>query len=283
VKNSSFLTLALTAAIFTAAALAAVGTVAYAADDTVVVTEADIVRQAENTPPTGSWVLYTRTSASTGDFRLGPTPVPAGIGSLELGTPTGADKVTLFNFDHVGMKLNEVTALSYSTYRSAGSAQQVAALNIQVDYNGDAPGGFTTLVFEPVYNTDQGAVLSDVWQSWDAYKGGNAVWWSSNAIPGAPNRDTFVSWNTILAANPDAEILGGFGVNQGSGNGTLKTAVDVLKIGDSEGSVTYNFEPYKVAATKDDCKLGGWQTVKRADGSSFSNQGLCVSYVTTGN
>src|SRR5688500_18018345 len=120
---------------------------ASAATTTVVVTEADITRQAENTPPTDNWVLYTRTPASTGAFRTGPATPPLGVGSFELVTPTGADKATLFNFDHVGTDLGDVNAISYSTYRTAGSAQQVAALNIQVDYNGAAPGGFTTLVF----------------------------------------------------------------------------------------------------------------------------------------
>jgi hypothetical protein len=34
--------------------------------------------------------------------------------------------------------------------------------------------------------------------------------------------------------------------------------------------------------TKDDCKGGGWKELVRADGSSFKNQGDCVSYVNTG-
>jgi hypothetical protein len=37
-----------------------------------------------------------------------------------------------------------------------------------------------------------------------------------------------------------------------------------------------------VPLTKDDCKDGGWQNLVRADGSSFKNQGSCVSYVNTG-
>lgn len=49
------------------------------------------------------------------------------------------------------------------------------------------------------------------------------------------------------------------------------------------GSTTiFDFEPYKVAKTKDDCKKGGWQEVFRADGSSFKNQGDCIQYVNTG-
>ena len=37
-----------------------------------------------------------------------------------------------------------------------------------------------------------------------------------------------------------------------------------------------------VPATKDDCKDSGWQNLVEADGSSFKNQGSCVSYVNTG-
>lgn len=250
-------------------------------DNKVVVTEEDIARQPENTPPTRNWVLYTRL-AGNGAFRTGPETPPSGAGSLDLVTPTGADKVTLFNFDHAGTELAEIDAMSYATYRTTGQAQQVAALNIQVDVNGAAPGGFTTLVFEPVYNTSQGAVVDEEWQTWDAYLGGNAIWWSSNPIPGAPNRDTFVSWNTIVAANPDAVIVGGFGVNQGSGNPALVSAVDVLQIGYNGNSITYDFEPFRVASGKDACKNGGWRTLKRADGSPFKNQGDCVSYTNNG-
>ncbi len=209
---------------------------AFAADP-VVVRESDVARQAENTPPTKNWVIYTR-AAGMATFRNGPSTPPLGSGSLELNTPTGADKITAFNYDQTGTELADVDAVGYSTYRSAGSAQQVAALNVEVDVNGSAQGGFTTLVFEPVYNTDQGAVVNDTWQAWDAYKDGDAIWWSSNPIPSAPNRDTFVSWNTIKAANPAAVIVGGFGVNQGSGNGGLVTSVDALTINDT----TYNFE-----------------------------------------
>jgi hypothetical protein len=37
-----------------------------------------------------------------------------------------------------------------------------------------------------------------------------------------------------------------------------------------------------VPATKEDCKDSGWQNLVRADGTSFKNQGACVSYVNTG-
>jgi hypothetical protein len=68
-------------------------------------------------------------------------------------------------------------------------------------------------------------------------------------------------------------------VNQGSGNGGLIAATDALKLGVNGSSWTYNFEPFKTPMTKDDCKNGGWQNLRKADGSSFKNQGDCVSYV----
>jgi hypothetical protein len=269
-------------AIIAAIAAMAASTIGLAVDCTrAVVVEENISRQAENTPPLKNWVLYSR-NAGNGAFRTGPGTPPSGVGSFELTTPTSADKATLFNYDHIGTALADINKIGYATYRTTGLAQQVAALNIQVDVNGAAPGGFTTLVFEPVYNTNQGVVQDGVWQTWDAYSGGQAIWWSSNPIPGAPNRDTFVSWATIVALNPDAVIVGGFGVNQGSGNPGLISAVDVLTLGSNGDCITYDFEPFRVATTKDDCKNGGYNTVKDAQGNSFKNQGQCIQYVNTG-
>ncbi|HUQ87278.1 MAG TPA: hypothetical protein VM096_06945 [Vicinamibacterales bacterium] len=247
-----------------------------------IVTESDIRRQAENTPPTNNWVLYTRTPIGTSSFVVGPANPPAGIGSFEMQTPTAADKVTLFNYDHVGTPLREITSLGYSTYRdptSTANPVQVPSINIEVDYNGSAPGGFTTLVFEPVYNTDQGAVTPGVWQDWDAYNGGNAIWWSSRPIGGCLVGPCYQTWNQILANNPDAVIVGGFGVNQGSGNGGLTASTDALKIAYRDICVLYDLEPFRAT---NECKKGGWQTMSRADGSPFKNQGDCVSYMNTG-
>src|ERR1044072_10034399 len=110
------------AVIMLAAVASAVGMSAFAASTTVV-TEADIARQAEDTPPTRSWVLYTR-NAGNGAFRTGPGAPPLGVGSFEFTTPTGADKAPLFNFDHVGTALSDIDAISYSTYRTSGAVAQ---------------------------------------------------------------------------------------------------------------------------------------------------------------
>lgn len=247
-----------------------------------VVTTDDIGTQPENTTPLNNWVFFVR-AAATGAMRNGPASPPLGLGSYEIVTPTGTDKGTLFNYDHVGTPLSSITAIAYSTYRTAAdNPAQVAAINLQVDVNGSEAGGFTTLVFEPVYNTNQGALVNGQWQSWDAYAGGTAIWWSSNNIPGAPNRDTFVPLSTIIALNPNAVIIGGVGINQGSGNPALTTAVDAFKLGYGGNSITYDFEQFRFANSAESCKQGGWKTLKRVDGSSFKNQGDCVAYVNTG-
>jgi hypothetical protein len=42
------------------------------------------------------------------------------------------------------------------------------------------------------------------------------------------------------------------------------------------------FTAASVPANKEQCKNGGWQTLTRANGSSFNNQGDCIQYVNTG-
>ena len=249
---------------------------------TVQVVESDITRQAENTTPTDNWVFFTRagTPATAGAFRSGPATPPLGTGSFELITATGAEKGFLFNFDHVGTPLSQINEIGYSTYRTAGSAQQVAALNMVIDFNGATTVGFTTLVFEPVYNTAQGAVVSGQWQTWNA--SGSGTWWSTRAINGqcAGATDTCdKTWAEIQANNPDATVLGGFGVNQGSGNAGLTTAVDKLTIGNAANAVVYDFELSRMPANRDACKNDGWMGLTDAEGNPFRNQGQCVAYV----
>jgi hypothetical protein len=302
---------------------------------TTVVTESDIVRQPENSLPTDNWVFYFRTPASLGTFRNGPATPPAGAGSFETVTPTGGDKGTLFNFDHISTQLAAINRMGYSTYRTSGGVvNQVPAINIQIDRNGgsynpatDFATDFSTLVFEPVYNTNQGAVVDGAWQTWDAYAGGNAVWWSSRDLrdasnnlvlcnPNGANANTpacagkvFVPWSYIISVIPNATILGGYGINQGSGNPALTASSDALAIGYGSFCITYDFERDSdgdgvpdgsdacpntppgtqvnasgcpLAVNKDQCKNGGWQTLRRANNTTFKNQGDCVSYTNNG-
>ncbi|MBA3760272.1 MAG: hypothetical protein H0X07_07040 [Gemmatimonadales bacterium] len=125
-------------------------------------------------------------------------------------------------------------------------------------------GGFTTLVFEPVYNVEaQGPVASNEWQDWDAILGGNAIWWSTRHIQDTEHGGTgvvcmvacYVTWNTILAAAPHATILGGIGPNQGSGAMVLTASVDefIVSVGRKHATI-YDFEACDGRNNRDKCK-----------------------------
>lgn len=253
-----------------------------------VVTEDDVVRQAEGSTPTGSWVLYTRagTPASAAAFVSDPAPTPEGSGSFRSITTTGANKLYLFNYDHVGTALADVTAISYSSYRYSTSTagKTLPAINLEIDFNGPAvAGGYSILVFEPIYNNGNAAIPLNSWQSWTALAPAGK-WWSSRAINGQCAGAAVAcwrSWAQIVANNPEAVIVGGFGINQGSGNAGLTGGSDALHIAHGSTSVTYDFEEYRVAESMDDCKDDGWRVVRRADGTAFRNQGLCVAYTNT--
>lgn len=255
---------------------------------TIVVTEDDVTRQPEGTPPTDNWVLYTRagTPPTAGIFRTGPGNPPLGIGSFDMTLVLASEKVWLFNYDHIGTSLTSISAISYATYKNPGSSFPFPSINIQIDVNGGTlnTGDFRTLVFEPYFQP--GFVdATGVWETRDAINGGAAVWWATGSNPLFPNpcpQGDPCTWSEILAAFPGATIVGGFGVNAGSGNAGLDGAVDALSIAYGSTNVTYDFEPYRVATTADQCKNGGWMTVKRADGSSFKNQGDCVSFTKNG-
>ena len=208
------------------------------------------------------------------EFVAGPATPPLGSGSLHTVTPDGSSKVNLSNFDYNGTSLSAVDQMSYSTYRTSGLGQQAPSYQLGVQTS----AGFTTLVFEPVYNTDQGPVTNGIWQDWDAYNGGNAIWWSTKPIPGVCAGTCYVSWNDIVAANPTATIESVV-INQGSGNPGLDANVDALTFGAGGNATTWNFDPLTGPPTsKDQCKDGGWQSF---DNPTFKNQGDCVSYVAT--
>ena len=216
---------------------------AFSAAAQTVVLEADITRQAAGTLPTNNWVGYTATAASGIQFTAGPGTAPLGCGSVQLTTPAGSDKAWLYNYDYTGTALSDITALFYLTYQTAGIPIQVASINIEIDFNGpEVAGGYSVLVFEPHYNTPAGTIHNNSWQAWDAFDGGRGIWWSTRPINGVCASGCFVTWDFILTNNPQAYILGGFGINQGTGNPGLISAVDVLSIGVSGTTTVYDFE-----------------------------------------
>lgn len=200
-------------------------------------------------------------SGGTASIAAGPAGAGAlGAGSLRMTSDSSIAggsqaKAQFVTFAYAGTKLSDITGISFQDYRvgtSTTAAAQRIGLNIEVDYLGNG-SSFTTLVFEPVYQTGGvGALLDNTWQPWDAYKNGNAIWWSSQAIPGVCAFSCYVSWNAILAANPNAKITGSgrFAFNIGSGwIGQFSGAADGLTIRTAAGTDTYDFEPTAPAPT----------------------------------
>jgi len=78
-----------------------------------------------------------------------------------------------------------------------------------------------------------------------------------------------VFWNTMTPSNYTDGGAGGIGTFRRDDNW-------------SPFAPAFQLTAYTVATTKDSCKNGGWQTLTRADGSPFKNQGDCVSYTNNG-
>lgn len=255
--------------------------------NTITVGESDIARQAEDTPPSRPWVLYTRAGTETGAFVTGPATPPLGTGSLRLATPAGGEKVALFNYDHIGTPLSTIETLSYHTYKAVGVATVAfPSINIQIDVNGGSLGAgeFRTLVWEP-YQQPGFVDATGVWVSRDAIAGGDGKWWVTGAgIAGACGQASPCTWSTIVASIPTATIVGGFGVNQGSGNPGLDASVDALRIGYGGNTVTYDFENYTscsfaVAGTtmtlQGDCETT--QTIAVPNGFTLDGNGHTIT------
>jgi hypothetical protein len=229
---------------------------------------------------------------STADTRPGgsvqyvndPTS-PYPTGALQLTTDaTNAAKAQYMKAENVA--LSSLTELGYSTKQVSGPAVADPSYQLAVDVNGAAPGGFTTLVYEPYWN---GTVVPGTWQTWDTYAG---QWWSSNTVTdGASCNLTsgaggppLYSLSALQTVCPNAVVLG-FGVNVGTYNPNYVVEADGVNF---NGTV-YDFEevaptptatptPTPVGPPTDmnQCKNGGWQNFNNP---TFRNQGQCVSYV----
>jgi hypothetical protein len=202
---------------------------------------------------------------------------PSGNGALQL--TTDATTTAKAQYLHeTSTPLSSVTELGYYTKQNSASfVGGDPSYQLVVNLLGPT-SGFTTLVYEPYYN---GTVTPGVWQQWDVDQG---LFWSSRSVacpggtivgtPGGPATYTLAQ---VQAACPNAVVVA-FGVNVGSNNPSYDVETDLV---DFNGTV-YDFEPYAVAADKEQCKDGGWANVRRSDGSSFKNQGDCVQYANTG-
>lgn len=183
--------------------------------------------------------------------------------------------------------LPSASGLSYATRQVADNTK---AVSLQINMDADVSDSNTSwqgrLVFEPYLNRDVSGnpVIDGVWQTWPTLRT-TAQWWMTWSASLTANYGT----NPCPQANPCTvpEIFSLFhniGFNSGTGNALILKAgsgwtnftgfADVPAIHDEY----WDFEPATATRplTKDDCKHGGWMNY----GSTFKNQGLCVSAVT---
>lgn len=168
-----------------------------------------------------------------------------GPGSLELKTPaldTGA-KAGLYNHTMLGHPLKKVYALTYWTYQAVTTPPNpphaAASYQLQIDVNGAATGGFTTMVFEPYQN---GVVSPGAWQKWDVKQG---LMWSSRTVTDGPTcalvagggGPPFYTLELLKAMCPNAVVVG-VGVNVGTNNPGYTVATDAVEF----NNTTWDFE-----------------------------------------
>ncbi len=175
-------------------------------------------------------------------------------------TSATADKVQLFTDLFHDTLLSDIDGLGYSTFRDSASTGFVAglpALNLRVDRDNDDIVD-TYLIYEPYQDLGNAAVTSDVWQTWDAIRGGAASWWASH-LPGC-GQATPCTWDTIVSTYPDARVLedpdspinsgsapdptnlqGSLGLNLGSFNPSITAAADALSVTVSGNRQIFDF------------------------------------------
>jgi hypothetical protein len=154
-------------------------------------------------------------SSYTGaDFVAGPATPPLGTGSVNLfaHAPHGDYSAQVRNSNYGGVKLADLTALSYSSYANAWNGQQVPYIELNVSQNND--GNYDDILFfEPAYQTpasgnpslpNQGDPILGTWQTWDALDGG---WWSNSGDGGLNPGMNVKPLSAYLAVHPNAAII----------------------------------------------------------------------------
>jgi hypothetical protein len=242
------------------------------ADSTTVVRSADMATSiADVLAEPSSWFFYNDETdaidSTLGSFVYGPETAPLGFGSVEISV-TGTQRRNLATYQFSGTELADITTLAYSTFNASagngGSADRAGYLQFNVDFN-----------------ADNGTVVQDEWQEWDALNSGDAMWrysgptWPGTAIAGTTPR----TWDDILASYPGVRVRvtdSWLGIRVGEPYADGYTAnLDAFKFGTAAGVTTFDFEPDQMFPTsKDECKKDGWMSFLNP---VFKNQGDCIS------
>ena len=195
-------------------------------------------------------------TAGSVTFVTGPAVPPRGTGSLRLMTNPGRGdgSAQMRSTRYGGVKLVNLTELSYFAYSAMNNGQQFPFLGLNVSNT----GGSTTddiLFFEPPYQfpgeggptcAHQTITVLATWQKWDALSG---CWWDNNGEIGSGGIFTqSLSAYITLHANAaivNANGIGGLRLAVGfaSAIDNFDGNVDMVTVGVQGQSTSYDFEP----------------------------------------
>jgi hypothetical protein len=210
------------------------------------------------------------------NFVTGPATPPLGVGSVQLSTPTAADRHIVATSAYAGTALSNVSALDYWTYQPGPTL----AISLQFDiryHPGDTVYG-GRLVFEPYQGS---GTVGSGWQHWNAQDG---LWWASKTTAAGSDglcpQAAPCTWNQVLANWPGSQFSEKLLLKAGGNWPGFTGNADALTVGVSGANTTYDFEPsVGPPASKDSCKNDGWRAFNNP---TFKNQGACVSSVASG-
>ena len=181
----------------------------------------------------------------TGSMVTGPSTPPAGVGSANLAVDAKAG-IILWKAGYAGMRLDSITSLKYSTYRTSGPPPAAITLqfNIDKDVTDTDLNWQGRLVFEPYHSN---TVSTGFWQTWNTrVTSGTGSWWFSRNITnnlgeGCPQGNP-CTWDEVLTKFPNIgvhPVQGAVFLKAGSGGGPFDANVDKLVINND----VYDFGP----------------------------------------
>ena len=191
-------------------------------------------------------------NGGSGSFVNGPATPPLGLGSAQLSITASNQGYALGKSDYAGVKLSDITSLSYSTYVQTGNNTVAPALqlNIDPDLTVANTNWYGRLVYEPYYTH---SVVDGTWQTWNtqdnATSGTVGNWWFSNGTLATNTgclQATPCTWNQVLSKLSNAGInvtYPGIAFKAGSNWAVPFVGnVDAFTIGINGTDTTYDFE-----------------------------------------
>lgn len=200
---------------------------------------------------TTNWGFAQETGTTgSGQYVSGPATPPMGSGSANLTIDAAGDGWVFGSAEFAGVRLADISALSYSTYRTSGGVAEAVALNVAYDpdVTDGTSGWFGRLVYEPYLQGS--SPQTGVWENWDTLDGGNGLWWASpngtSTVDDTCPQSSPCTLTTLLTTFPN------IGINPsapqvifkaGSGWASFDGNVDNFSLTVNGVSYSYDMEP----------------------------------------